>query len=86
MMDRRTFLKAAFGGVGLTAAGPQLVAARPIRPPVFKAPVALVKTDDPNMKEIVDLVEANGKILTEIQVINIENKINTLVPVFSLQL
>ncbi len=37
---------------------------------------ALIKKDDPNMKEIVGLVEANGKILTEIQVKNIENKIN----------
>ena len=62
MMDRRTFLKAAFGGVGLTAAGPQLVAARPIRPPVFKAPVALVKTDDrvAGIKKALELLDLTG--------------------------
>ena len=36
---------------------------------------ALIRKDDANMKEIVGLVEANGKIQTQIQVKNIENKI-----------
>ena len=36
---------------------------------------ALVNNDNPNMKEIVSLVEANGKILTEMQVSQIESKI-----------
>jgi Spy/CpxP family protein refolding chaperone len=37
---------------------------------------ALLKRDDPDMKEIVSLVEANGKLLTQIQVKGIEQKIN----------
>ena len=37
---------------------------------------ALLKRDDPDMKEIVSLVEANGKLLTEIQVKSIEQKIS----------
>ncbi len=36
---------------------------------------ALLKTDDPDMKEIVSLVEADGKLLTQIQVKSIEQKI-----------
>jgi Spy/CpxP family protein refolding chaperone len=36
---------------------------------------ALIKQDDPDMKEIVSLVEANGKLLTDIQVKSIESKI-----------
>jgi len=36
----------------------------------------LLKRDDPDMKEIVSLVEANGKLLTQIQVKSIEQKIN----------
>lgn len=37
---------------------------------------ALLNNDDPDMKEIVSLVKANGKLLTQIQVKNIEQKIN----------
>ena len=37
---------------------------------------ALVNKDTPDMKEIVSLVEANGKILTDIQVKEIASKIN----------
>lgn len=37
---------------------------------------ALLKRDEPDMKEIVNLVEANGKLLTQIQVKGIEQKIN----------
>jgi len=37
---------------------------------------ALLKRDDPDMKEIVSLVEANGKLLTQIQVKSIEQKIS----------
>jgi Spy/CpxP family protein refolding chaperone len=37
---------------------------------------ALLNIDDPDMKEIVSLVEANGKLLTQIQVKSIEKKIN----------
>ena len=37
---------------------------------------ALLKKDVPDMKEIVSLVEANGKLLTQIQVKGIEQKIN----------
>jgi Spy/CpxP family protein refolding chaperone len=37
---------------------------------------ALLKTDDPDMKQIVSLVEENGKLLTQIQVKSIEQKIN----------
>ena len=36
----------------------------------------LLKTDDPDMKEIVGLVEANGKLLTQIQVKSFEQKIS----------
>jgi Spy/CpxP family protein refolding chaperone len=36
----------------------------------------LLKRDDPDMKEIVSLVEANGKLLTQIQVKSIEQKIS----------
>jgi Spy/CpxP family protein refolding chaperone len=36
---------------------------------------ALVKKDNPDMKEIVNLVEANGKILTQIRVKEIESKV-----------
>ena len=36
----------------------------------------LLKTDDPDMKEIIGLVETNGKLLTQIQVKSIEQKIN----------
>lgn len=36
----------------------------------------LLKRDDPDMKEIVNLVETNGKLLTQIQVKSIEQKIN----------
>lgn len=36
---------------------------------------ALVKKDSPDMKEIVSLVESNGKILTQMQVKEIESKI-----------
>ena len=37
---------------------------------------ALLNNDDPDMKEIVSLVEANGKLLTHIQVKRIDEKIN----------
>ena len=37
---------------------------------------AQLHNDDPDMKEIVKLVEANGKLLTQIQVKSIEEKIN----------
>ena len=37
---------------------------------------AQLHKDDPDMKEIVKLVEANGKLLTQIQVKSIEEKIN----------
>jgi len=37
---------------------------------------ALLNNDDPDMKQIVSLVEANGKLLTQIQVKGIEQKIN----------
>ena len=37
---------------------------------------ALINKDTPDMKEIVSLVEANGKILTDIQVKEIASKIN----------
>jgi len=37
---------------------------------------ALLKNDDPDMKQIVSLVEANGKLLTQIQVKSIDRKIN----------
>lgn len=36
---------------------------------------ALIKQDNPDMKEIVSLVEANGKLLTQIQVKRIEDRI-----------
>ena len=36
---------------------------------------ALIKKDEPDMKEIVGLVEANGRILTQIRVKQIESKI-----------
>jgi len=36
---------------------------------------ALIKRDDPDMNEIVGLVEANGKILTQIQVKEIESQV-----------
>jgi Spy/CpxP family protein refolding chaperone len=36
---------------------------------------ALLKTDDPDMQQIVSLVEANGKLLTQLQVKRIEQKI-----------
>lgn len=36
---------------------------------------ALIKQDDPDMKEIVSLVEADGKLLTQIQVKEIEGRI-----------
>ena len=36
----------------------------------------LLKNDDPDMKEIVNLVETNGKLLTQIQVKSIEQRIN----------
>ena len=36
---------------------------------------ALMNNDNPDMKDIVSLVEANGKILTEMQVKEIESKI-----------
>ncbi len=36
---------------------------------------ALVHKDNPDMQEVVSLVEANGKILTQIQVKNIESRI-----------
>ena len=36
---------------------------------------ALINNDNPDMKEIVSLVEANGKILTQIQVKGIESKV-----------
>ena len=37
---------------------------------------ALLKRDDPDMKQIVSLVEANGKLLTQIRVKSIEQKIS----------
>jgi Spy/CpxP family protein refolding chaperone len=37
---------------------------------------AQLHNDDPDMKEIVKLVEANGKLLTQIQVKSIQEKIN----------
>ena len=37
---------------------------------------AQLHNDDPDMKEIVKLVEANGKLLTQIQIKRIEEKIN----------
>jgi Spy/CpxP family protein refolding chaperone len=37
---------------------------------------ALLKKDDPDMKEIVSLVEANGKLITQIRVKSIEQKIS----------
>ena len=37
---------------------------------------AQLHKDDPDMKEIVKLVEANGKLLTQIQIKSIEEKIN----------
>ena len=36
---------------------------------------ALINKDNPDMKEIVSLVEANGKIMTQIQVKGIESKV-----------
>jgi len=36
----------------------------------------LLKRDDPDMKEIVSLIEGNGKLLTQIQVKSIEQKIS----------
>lgn len=36
---------------------------------------ALLHKDDPDMKQIVNLVEANGKLLTQIQIKSIEQKI-----------
>jgi Spy/CpxP family protein refolding chaperone len=36
---------------------------------------ALVKEDDPDMKEITGLVEANGKLMTQVQILQIESKI-----------
>ena len=37
---------------------------------------ALLKNDDPDMKEIVSLVRADGKLLTQIQIKSIDEKIN----------
>ncbi len=37
---------------------------------------ALLKKDEPDMKQIVSLVEANGKLLTQIELKSIEQKIN----------
>jgi Spy/CpxP family protein refolding chaperone len=37
---------------------------------------ALLKNDEPDMKQIVSLVEANGKFLTQVQVKSIEQRIN----------
>jgi Spy/CpxP family protein refolding chaperone len=37
---------------------------------------ALLNNDDPDMKQIISLVETNGKLLTQIQIKSIEQKIN----------
>jgi Spy/CpxP family protein refolding chaperone len=36
---------------------------------------ALINKDNPDMREVVSLVEANGKLLTDIQIKNIESKV-----------
>jgi Spy/CpxP family protein refolding chaperone len=36
---------------------------------------ALVKKDDPDMKEITGLVEANGKLLTQVRILQIDSRI-----------